>query len=382
MAKKTATAAAFGAQLNKVVSTLGSDTFHVGFSNLDMWASTGNYALNRLLSNQYDRAFLYGRSIAVYGESGSGKSLLLAQCAGFEQKMRNAYVIWVDAESATDDKAGEEWFRRAGVDTKNNFMYTSFPTMGEAMAMIAKIASQYRKALKDGEEIQPLVVFFDSYSALLTETQFEQGEEGKMVGDQGQKAKQTGEFILKTNHLLRGLPVLVGGVLHVYDNQEKSPQGFPIGGKHKLTGGNKTVYLASQTLLLTKKELKKEDVEDKKAIASDVEDKKVVGITSVAKVLKSRYSKPFETVDIQIPYNTGIDPYSGLFNLFLLDGVITSPSNGWYAYKDAAGKEVKFQRKNFRAHADFLMGKAPSAAPDAGVDLVTPEPGEAEPEEE
>ena len=38
----------------------------------------------------------------------------------------------------------------------------------------------------------------------------------------------------------------------------------------------------------------------------------VHGIRAACKVMKTRYSKPFESVQVEIPYETGMSPYSGL----------------------------------------------------------------------
>ena len=32
--------------------------------------------------------------------------------------------------------------------------------------------------------------------------------------------------------------------------------------------------------------------------------------------MKTRYAKPFEGVQVKIPYDTGMNPYSGLIELF------------------------------------------------------------------
>lgn len=366
MARKPAMASSFKHRIDKVLRTINTETFRRGFSNIDMWADTGNFALNRLLSNRYDRAFLYGRSVNIYGVSGSGKSLLLAQTAGIEQKKRNAFVFWVDVEAATDDKEGEKWLQRAGIDTGGNFDYESLATFNDAQAFVSSIAQHYRKEVEDyrdgksEEAPPPMFVIFDSFSAMLTESQYEYAKKGEMKGDQGQKAKQLGDFILKAGHLARGLPILFTGVHHVYDNQEMI-NGKPVGGKHKLTGGNKPVYMASQSLLLSMKQLR--DTDDKS---------KTLGITSTAKVLKCRFSKPFEEVAINIPYGRGIDPYSGLFDLVIQDSVVTSPSQGWYQFVRPDGSIQKFQRNSFLKYADEIMA-LPIKDEAPGVDLAPKE---------
>jgi len=237
--------------VGKTLSTIKTETFHLGFTHIDLWSDVCNDALNFLLSNTYDRGFLYGRTAVLYGESGSAKSLLMAQMAGAEQKSKKAFVLWVDVEHATDDKGGEEWLRNAGVDIDGDFQYVRLATIAEAQKFISEFVGMYKTEMdayengKDGAgKPPPIVVCYDSYSAMLTESQFNQMVDGTMVGDQGQKAKQLGDFILKMNHLLAGKPILVVGVFHVYDNQQMI-QGRPVGGKHKTTGGNKPIYMAS-----------------------------------------------------------------------------------------------------------------------------------------
>lgn len=344
-------------RLNKVFTTIETETMHVGFSNLDMWVSTGNYALNRLLSNRYDRGFMFGRLVTVYGESGSGKSLLLAQTAGNAQRDLGAYVVWVDTERATDDKVGQEWFRRAKLNIDENFQYVKAATFSDLQRLMSAFAKQYRDDWKKEDtrsDLPPVMFVIDSYNGLLTDTQWGQTLEGKNVGDQGQKAKQLGEVMNRTNHLIDGLPMLIAGVLHVFDNQDQH------GARHKATGGNKAIFLASQSLMLSKGLLRSEDVDD--IMARDPDDnKKVVGITSMATIFKSRYSKPNERTPIQIPWATGIDPYSGLWPLLLADGTVRSTSDSgkgsWFQYTNVKGETVKFQgAKEFRAkHAAEMM---------------------------
>ena len=46
----------------------------------------------------------------------------------------------------------------------------------------------------------------------------------------------------------------------------------------------------------------------------------VKGIRAGCKIMKTRYAKPFESVQIKIPYETGMNPYSGLTDLFEAKG--------------------------------------------------------------
>ena len=60
--------------------------------------------------------------------------------------------------------------------------------------------------------------------------------------------------------------------------------------------------------------------------------------------MKTRYAKPFEGVQIKIPYETGMDPYSGLVDLFEKKGLLTKSGNR-LKYVDASGKEHLEYRK-------------------------------------
>ena len=72
----------------------------------------------------------------------------------------------------------------------------------------------------------------------------------------------------------------------------------------------------------------------------------VQGIRAACKVMKSRYSKPFEGVQVKIPYDTGMDPYSGLVDLFEKKGILTQQGNR-LKYVDSVGKEHLDFRKSW-----------------------------------
>lgn len=364
MAKKTT----FGSRANKILSTINTPTFNTGFSNVDVWVGLGNYALNRLWTGRWDRSLLFGRNYVFYGESGSGKSLMAAIAAGNAQREHGAFVVWIDVEHATDDDAGKDWLTRAGVNLdEENFMYTSAATLEEIKTIIAKISVDYKDQTKDGvTDLPPVVFVVDSWAAALTESQWEKTggkDRGKLVGDMGQHAKQTGDVIKSVNHLCAGVPIMVIGIQHIMDNQD----GY--GRKHKTTGGNKMIFYASGCMILSKSELKDEETEDDAVVAhyKELDDNmtkdarkklgknRFVGIVSSAEILKSRTSKPFEKVNLQIPWLTGLDPYSGLFDLLQHENVVTNPSLGWYQYMEEDGTEKKFRKAEFKTYANRIM---------------------------
>ena len=368
------------------VATEKDSTFKIGFSKLNMGISLTNYALNRIMTGSWDMGFRFGRSYAVYGESGSGKSLLAALAVAQAQKEHGAMAVWMDTEHATDDESGKKWFDEAGVSRdEEDFMYMNVKTLANVKKLISEYTVAYRVAYEeDPVEMRPLIIVVDSWNMALVDSKYKQMVEGKLVGDQGQQAKQTGDVITATTHLVEGMPVMVIGILHVYDNQD------PYGRKHKTTGGNKPMFAASGALLLTKRELREDDVNDKRLTehydalrkGMDGETKKmkgakqnVIGIQCLVENLKSRAAKPFEKIPVNILYPIGIDPYSGLWEQLMFEGVLYKGKQSWYSYKDpTTGEEVSFQKPSFRKHAGALMAAADKHDQYAGLRAMMNEP--------
>jgi hypothetical protein len=106
----------------------------------------------------------------------------------------------------------------------------------------------------------------------------------------------------------------------------------------KISGGSGFVYASSMVVAMKKLKLK-EDADGNKT--SDVN-----GIRAACKVMKTRYAKPFEGVQVKIPYETGMDPYSGLFDMFEKRGLLEKQGNR-YKYVTSAGEEILEYRKNW-----------------------------------
>lgn len=377
-------ASKFTKKRQKAFSTLKSPTIKAGFSNINLWVDMGNYAMNRIMSGKFNEGLLFGRQYVYYGESGSGKSLQTAYACANAQKAHNAFVLWIDVEKATDDVAGQQWLERTGVDLdEDNFQYMTAATLGDCKKTVSEMCKMYREAYMDETDDfnRPMVVVIDSWSAAMTDKQWKEATDGELVGDMGQKAKQTGDVVQSITHLCSHLPVLVLGVGHIMDSQEK------YGAKHKTTGGHKMFYMASGCLMLTKVALKVGDdnrkIEDKEAekyyedmkkgmTAEHKKRKQIIGHVCVIDNLKSRSSKPGQRIEIQVPFNTGMDPYSGLFDLLIYEGAITVGKVGWYQIGEGDNVQ-KFQKATFRKYAHEAMAWADKLNPNGVSRQLTDE---------
>jgi len=343
----------FAQSIRKSISKKTSATIHEGFYGNELWTGSGNFSINRMLSGRYDDGFPFGKTIAIGGQSGSAKSLLAATGLANAQKRHGAIGVWIDAEHASK----ESWLEGLGVDTSpEKLIYANVATVEDVKTIVSTISKDMR-ALDEDKRV-PVYMVVDSYSFLMTGAQFEQAEKGDVVGDMGQHAKQLKDLIKASTHLIARIPICLVGMLHTMASTDKyNPDEI-------LLGGRGIEYAASIVIVLNKMKLRAEDLSDAdiaKEIAEQYEDenlgKRIVGIRCKAQVYKSRFAKPNESSQIQIPFPHGIDPYSGLFEQMKGEGLFTSPSSGWYQYTNLDGEIVKFQRSKFKSdgHADVLM---------------------------
>jgi hypothetical protein len=63
--------------------------------------------------------------------------------------------------------------------------------------------------------------------------------------------------------------------------------------------------------------------------------------------MKTRYAKPFETVQVKIPYSTGMAPTSGLVDMFEKMGVLSKVGNKLAYTSKETGEIVAEFRKNW-----------------------------------
>jgi hypothetical protein len=70
--------------------------------------------------------------------------------------------------------------------------------------------------------------------------------------------------------------------------------------------------------------------------------------------MKTRYAKPFESVQVKIPYDTGMSPYSGLTDIFEAKGMLSKEGNS-LVYKTINGDVIKKFRKGWERNDDGCL---------------------------
>ena len=332
MATKAFDLSKFRKTLTKSIDGLG-----VGFNDPTDWVSTGNYTLNYLISGDFHKGVPLGKVTVFAGESGAGKSFI---CSG--NLIRNAqkqgiYVILVDTENALDEK----WLHDLGVDTSEEKL------LKLNMAMIddvAKTISEFMKEYKEMTERPKVLFVIDSLGMLLTPTDVNQFEAGDMKGDMGRKPKALTSLVRNTVNMIGQYNVGLVCTNHTYASQDMFDP------DDKISGGQGFVYASS--IVVAMKKLKLKEDEDGNKVSE------VNGIRAACKIMKTRYAKPFESVQIKIPYATGMNPYSGMVDMLEKQGYLKQEGNRLKWIDPETGEEFKFYRKEWKDDKlDMIMAK-------------------------
>jgi len=82
----------------------------------------------------------------------------------------------------------------------------------------------------------------------------------------------------------------------------------------------------------------------------------VKGIRAACKIMKTRYAKPFESVQVKIPYEQGMNPYSGLVDMFEGKGLLKKEGNS-LVYTLSNGTIIKQFRKAWERNENESLDK-------------------------
>lgn len=314
----------------------------IGFRDPKVWVSTGNYTLNKLISNDFTKGVPLGKVTVFAGESGAGKSYLAAGNIVRDAQRQGIFVVMIDSENALD----KGWVEDLGVDSsEENIFKINAAQIDDVAKIFSYFLKQYKEENVDAnvpeEKRQKVLFVVDSLGALLTPTESEQFEKGEMKGDMGIKAKRLKALVNNLVNKIGSYDIGVVATNHVYANQD-----VYSGEKNKVSGGMGVVYQTSIMVEINKGKLK-EDADGNKI--TDVQ-----GIRAMCNVTKSRFSKPFEKVTIKIPYDRGMDPYSGLAEYFEKRGLLVKSGNK-LVYADIGGTEHKYFRKEINRNKDGIL---------------------------
>lgn len=298
------------------------DSVNTDFSAPSFWYSTGNLALNRVVSGSFTKGIPQGRVTAIAGPSGSGKSFITSNVLQHAQE-KGAFVFLIDSEHAIDTG----YLKKIGVDvSEDKFLYAGVTTFSDVVKLFSEFVADYEKAYgRNNPDAPHVVIALDSIDMLITDSENSNFESGVQKGDQGQRAKQSKQLLRTIVSRVKRNNMSFILTHQVYPNTDL------LNGQGLWIVNNAIKYSASQILLVTPAKLKE---------GSDI-----IGVRMRVECYKSRFAQPGIKTELEVPYSTGVNPYSGLLDILEDLGVVKS-AGAWKSVEFPDGEVKKFQTKH------------------------------------
>lgn len=313
--------------LEKFKKAIEKKDFNVGFSPIPDWITTGNLALDAILSGVPGRAIPVGRTCGVSGLKGTGKSFLNANIMKNAQD-KGYFCVLLD----TENSLGEGFMEKIGVDLDpERFMVVTIYSVEEALSFVSEL-------FKNTDPEDKIGIFIDSLANLELEGDIKKNEEGKVAYGQGLLQKQYKQLIRFINTKVGQRNAFCFFTAHEYVAGSDA-YGNPI---TKPSVGEGTMYLPSIAFSLKSSDLK--------------DGKEQTGIIIRAQATKTRYTMNKQKCDIQLPWDRGMDKYDGLAAYLEKVGVIAR-NGAWYSFVNESGEQTSFQGKNIAQYADQLLAR-------------------------
>ena len=306
-------------KMNPDAETLDSTTL----STPDGFISTGCYALNAIISGSLYGGIPRGRITGFSGPSQTGKTFIMNKVIANAQKDGYVGVIW-DSEIAVDKKGAVA----VGVNPKR-VKYYPIETIEECRNQISKFLDNII-----------FIISIDSLGNLASAKEIKDAENDKSASDMGQRAKAIKSMMraLTYKAAKAGVPIMFSN--HIYDGMEMYPTLVKT-----QSGGKGPVYLASVLVQLSTKQEKTSENPDENSIAIS---HNVSGVTLGALTVKNRFIPSFLKTELYLNFQTGLDPYAGLFDIAEAFEVIKKEGRS-YSYN---GESLGF-RKNIEKNAEI-----------------------------
>jgi len=341
---------------------------HPDYGSVKNWISTQNFALDWIISGKADGSggLPSGRIVEFFGDPSSGKSLLLAHVLAEVQK-RGGIVALVDAESTFD------WnFAKAiGLEPENLLYSTAYtkekrkvkiPDEAGKMeeveidSIISASVERVTKIIEDLIDVVRykypdllFVIGLDSVAVLTTEHEIDAPDKRDLT-----KAKAIRTFVRKLEGKLSKLDVMLICTNHTIANIDMNPFVRKVGPKElkSTPGGSGLPFGTSLRLDLARGK----DIKEASHGAEVVIGHEIWAFTHKSKVFPAR-----KRIVIEMKYDKGIDPYSGLLDIMALKGIVEEMGEKVYRYK---GERFKERRMNKYKGFDEIIIKYPELLAD------------------
>lgn len=290
-----------------------------------IYFDTGSFALNWCVSNlAIDGGMPGGRVVEIFGDPSTGKSLIIYKMMASVCN-KGGFTILDDTESCYM----EPYVRKLGVDTNRVIPIESDTVEQHFTNVIAALADLRKKV---GPHVLILIAL-DSLAMLRTK------HEAETEIDKRDLSKAS--VVRKGMRQLRIAMKQDPNTVYVVANHVIANIGDRF--RPRTTPGGKSVPFQCSVRV--------ELILSNKVVAENT--KRVLGVETIAKVIKNKIIEPFRQCRLRVMYKTGLVPDFNLYETAQSAGVCqASDSKGWYTMD---GVDRKFQQKYFYEH---LQGRA------------------------
>ena len=270
-----------------------------------------------------------GRIVGFSGPSGCGKTLMMMKIVGnFQKQDSSRWAVVFDSESAVDAGTAES----LGANPKQIKHYPVH-TVGDVRNQMLKLLNNIIEKNLQGK----VIIVIDSLGNLAGTKEVADADADKFATDMGTRAKELKSMLRVLTYRAAKAKTTI-----LFSNHEYSdPMAMYPSLVKNQSGGEGPIYMSSLLVQLGfKREKNEKDFESEAILAAA---KKIGGITMHALTAKNRFVVPLLTTDIYLNFKTGLDKYSGLFDiakgLGVIEGDITYTCN-----KESIGRRKAFEK--------------------------------------
>lgn len=312
------------------------------------WISYGSYVVNQTLSGKFSKGIAQGTGTLVTGFSSSGKSFIAGNVIR-EAQQQGAFNFIIDSENALD----ADYLEKVGVKYDDTVLRKRVVKITDTWALLRSFLDGYIADYGDDLLNAPKIhITIDSLGFLLTDSDYDHAADGTYRADQGATKRQLKDLLKKLVHAVAGMNITFLCTDQPYQaRQEHILNGTSINGA---VINEQVKFAFHQILYISKLKLK------------DDKTKSVTGIRMKVTAAKTRFTRPFGFVEIEVPYESGIDPYNGLLDAAVAVGVVEKRGSRFAL----AGSDSTWYSKDFSKYQEEVLKRC-EALDDVHLEIDT-----------
>lgn len=245
------------------------------------WIDTGNPMLNWAISGSYDGGIPFGRIMEVAGEPSTGKTASATTWLVEAQKM-GGVAVFIDWERSFDVDLAKNF----GLSTERPFWIYIKPKTWEEGNSKAIQACQLIRESGAIPEDAPILVVADSLASAMP-----QSMAGKEINEYTMNDTTALARVTSTTLKVVAQKAEEYNASFIYLNQIRLKPGVMFGDPSYTTGGKAMEFYSSARIFLGRSQIK------------DKDSKEFVGQQITAKVVKSKFTKPFKKCELFMKYD-------------------------------------------------------------------------------